>query len=59
MGTMRNAYKILLIKPEGRKHLGDLGVDGRRALKWTSNKYGARMWRGLICSGTGASDGLW
>jgi hypothetical protein len=27
MGQMRNAYNILLGKPEGRDHLEDLGVD--------------------------------
>jgi hypothetical protein len=26
---MRNAYKILVGKPEGRYHLEDLGVDGK------------------------------
>jgi hypothetical protein len=28
MGEMRNAYKILVGKPEGRDHSEDLGVDG-------------------------------
>jgi hypothetical protein len=27
MGEMRNAYNILVGKPEGRDHLGDLGID--------------------------------
>jgi hypothetical protein len=27
MGEMRNAYKILVEKPEGRRPLGGLGVD--------------------------------
>jgi hypothetical protein len=26
---MRNAYKILVGKPEGKKHVEDLDVDGR------------------------------
>jgi hypothetical protein len=30
---MRNVYKILVGNPEGDKHLGDLDVDGRIALK--------------------------
>jgi hypothetical protein len=29
MEEMRNAYKILVGKPEGKKHLEDKGVDGR------------------------------
>jgi hypothetical protein len=27
LGEMRNAYKILVQKPEGRYHLEDLGID--------------------------------
>jgi hypothetical protein len=34
---MRNVYKILVQKPEGKRPLGDLGVDGR-ILKWISRK---------------------
>jgi len=29
---MRNAYKILFVKHEGKKHLEDLGLDGRITL---------------------------
>jgi hypothetical protein len=29
IGEMRNVYKILIRKPEGKNHLEDLGVDGR------------------------------
>jgi hypothetical protein len=29
MGEMKNAYRILVWKPEGRNYLEDLGVDGR------------------------------
>jgi hypothetical protein len=39
MGEMRNAYKILVGKPEGKNHSEDLGVDGRM-LKCTLGKYG-------------------
>jgi hypothetical protein len=28
-GETRNAYKILVDKPEGKEHLEDLGVDGK------------------------------
>jgi len=30
---VRNAYKILVGKPEGKNHLEDLGVDGRMILE--------------------------
>jgi hypothetical protein len=33
MGEMRNAFKILVGKPEGKNHLEDLGVDGRIVLR--------------------------
>jgi hypothetical protein len=34
MGEARNAHILLVGKPEGRNHLGDLGIDGRIVLKW-------------------------
>jgi len=30
MGEMRNACRILVRIPEGRDHLGDLGIGGRK-----------------------------
>jgi hypothetical protein len=30
---MRNAYNILVRKPEGRDHLEDIGVDGKMILE--------------------------
>jgi hypothetical protein len=38
MGEMRNAYKILVRRPEGRDHLEDLGIDGRISLEWILGK---------------------
>jgi hypothetical protein len=34
MRNMRNEYKILVRKPKGKKHLGDLGKHERILLKW-------------------------
>jgi hypothetical protein len=34
IGEMRNAYKILVRKPEGKSPLKDLGIDGRIILEW-------------------------
>jgi hypothetical protein len=34
MGEMRNAYEILVGKPEGKNHSEDLGVDGKIILDW-------------------------
>jgi hypothetical protein len=48
---MRNAYKILVGKPEGKNHLEDLGIGGRIVLKQISEKYSVRC--GLDASGSG------
>jgi hypothetical protein len=44
-GDMRKAYKILYAKPE--ENLGDLGMDGKKVLKWTLKKEGVRVWAGF------------
>jgi hypothetical protein len=31
----RNVYRVLVGKPEGKKHLKDQGIDGRVGSKWT------------------------
>jgi hypothetical protein len=33
-GKIRNVYKILVRKPEGKKPLEDLSIDGRITLEW-------------------------
>jgi len=38
MGEERAVYRILVGKPEGRNHWGDLGVDGWIILGWTSRR---------------------
>jgi hypothetical protein len=44
---MRNAYKILVGKREGKRP-EDLGVDERVILKWILAKWVWRVWIGFI-----------
>jgi hypothetical protein len=47
MGEMRNAYNILVGKPERKNHLEDLGVDGKISER-ILGKTGGRVWTGCI-----------
>jgi hypothetical protein len=38
MKDMRHAHRILDVKPEGKKQLGNLGLDRRKILKWALKK---------------------
>jgi hypothetical protein len=38
LGKSRNAYRVLVGKPEGRNHLEDPSVDGRIILRWIFEK---------------------
>jgi hypothetical protein len=40
MRQTRNAYKTFAIKPIGKSHLGDLGIDRMMILKCILMKYG-------------------
>ena len=51
MGEERGLYRVLVGKPEGKNHWGDLGVDGRIILGWICR---GRMWvYGLDWAGPG------
>jgi len=47
MGEERGMYRVLVVKPEGRNHWGDLGVDGWLILGWISRRWDVGMWTGL------------
>ena len=46
MGEERVAYRVVVGKPEGKRQLGDLGVDGW-ILGWISGRWDVGMWTGL------------
>ena len=40
-------YRVLVGKPEGKRPLGDLGVDGWIILGWISGRLDVGIWTGL------------
>jgi hypothetical protein len=48
MGKKRNAYSILVGKPEGKRPLGNLDVRGRIILEGILQRYDGVVWTGLI-----------
>ena len=47
MGEERGAYRVLVGKPEGKRPLGNLGVDGWIILELISRRGDVGMWTGL------------
>ena len=57
MGEESGVYRVLLGKPEGRRPLGDLGVDGWIILGWISRRWDVGIWTGLGWPRTETSGG--
>ena len=47
MGGERGACRVLVEKPEGKNHWGDLGVEGWIMLGWISRRWDVGIWTGL------------
>ena len=43
----RGLYRVLVRKPEGRNHWGDLDIDGWIILGWISRRWDVSIWTGL------------
>jgi hypothetical protein len=58
MEEMINAHKNLVGKSEGKRPMGDLGVDGKAVSKWVIKKEVMMLRIGLICLRMGISSRL-
>ena len=45
-GESRGVYRVFVVKPEGKNHLEDPGVDGRIILSWIFRKWDVKLWTG-------------
>ena len=43
----RGVYRVLVPKPEGKNHWGDLGVDGWIILGWICRRWDVGIWTAL------------
>jgi hypothetical protein len=57
MGETRNAYRILVGKPEGKRPLGRPRPMWRTILEWILEGYDGMVWTGLIWLRIGTSGG--
>jgi len=47
MGEERELFRVLVGIPVGRRHWGDLGVDGWIILGWISRRWDVGIWTAL------------
>jgi hypothetical protein len=57
-GEKRNAYRVLVGKPEGKRPLGRQDMGGWPMLKWILEREDRVVWTGSIWLRIGTSGGL-
>jgi hypothetical protein len=57
MGEGRGVYRVLVRKPEGKRHLEDPSVDGRIVLSWIIREWELGAWTGLSWLRIGTGGG--
>jgi hypothetical protein len=58
MGEKRNAYRLLVGKPEGKRSLGRPRLGGWIILGWILERWDGVMWTGLVWLRTGTGGEL-
>jgi hypothetical protein len=58
MHEVRNAYKIFVGKPEGKRRYRKPRKDGKIILEWILGKQGRKVWTGCSWLRIGTSGGL-
>jgi hypothetical protein len=57
-GKRKGVYRVLVGRPEGKNHLEDPEVDGRRTLIWIFRRWDVETWAGSIWLRIGTGGGL-
>ena len=58
MEDRRGEYKVLIGKPEGKRSLEDLSIDGCTILNWILKKWDGEAWTGSIWLRIGTGGGF-
>jgi hypothetical protein len=58
MGDKRNAYRLLVGKPEGKRPVEDQEVGGWIILRWFLERWDGVVWTGLVLCRMGTNGEL-
>jgi hypothetical protein len=57
IGDRRGTYRVLVGKSEGKNHLENPGINGKKLLRWIYRKWDIGTWTGLIWLSTMTGGG--